>query len=104
MSWEAVPVSFVRNVCLPFVYRTIAAAVSFHLLVSGTRVSSAKPSLCATRPPTSFAPLTTVSVPERFPADVSRVTWMPSEAGQATRRVPFGAAAVAVRVHSRVLL
>lgn len=82
----------------------IAAAVSFHLFVSATRVSSANPSLCATSPPTSLVPLTTVSAPERLPAAVSGVTWMPSEAGQATRRVPFGATAVAVRFHSRLLL
>lgn len=81
-----------------------AAAVSFHLLLSETLVSSANPSLCATSPPTSFVPLTTVSAPERFPAEVSGVTWTPSDAGQATRSVPFGATAVAVRVHSRLLL
>ncbi|MFE4625422.1 hypothetical protein [Streptomyces mirabilis] len=45
-----------------------------------------------------------MSVPERLPAAVSGVTWTPSDAGQVTRRVRFGATAVAVRVHSRVLL
>lgn len=103
MSWEAVPVSFVRKVSLAPVHRTIAAAVSFHLFVSATRVSNAKPSLCATRPPTSLAYLTTVSAPERLPTVVSGVTWTPSAAGHALS-VPFGTTAVAVRVHSRVLL